>query len=146
MIFISFWADFKEGASWWDPRGPYFFIRDPTPENLAKAIFPYTATTTSMYYFVRWLDPVSMRGVGIREFSRNLFLHNMDTRLKALRSIAIGGARYAAATGVVAVPTAISAATTYAYEKKVNEPIRKSHPGSQGTWFGPYGSGFGSVV
>ncbi len=65
---IPYWEDFKEGASWWDPRGPYFFIRDPTPENLAKAIFPYAATTTSAYYFVRLVDPVSMRGVGVREF------------------------------------------------------------------------------
>lgn len=37
----------------------------------------------------------------------------------------------------------VSAAVSGAYEIKVNQPIRK---GTSGTFFGPYASGFGSVV
>lgn len=33
--------------------------------------------------------------------------------------------------------------TSVGYEQAVNEPIRK---GTSGTWFGPFASGFGSVV
>lgn len=44
-------------------------------------------------------------------------------------------------------PVAASAAGAYVYEKKVNEPMRASHGGSgSNTWFGPFASGFGTVV
>lgn len=45
-----------------------------------------------------------------------------------------------------ALPVAVAAGvvgTSIVYEQQVNEPIRK---GSSGTWYGPFASGFGSVV
>ena len=58
------------------------------------------------------------------------------------------------ATAIAAVP-AVATISAWQYEQRVNEPIRKSHPGSSGTWygsfargswFGPFASGFGTVV
>ncbi len=47
--------------------------------------------------------------------------------------------------GVLAAP-ALAAASAYYYERYVNSFVRSSPPGSQGQWFGPYASGFGTVV
>ncbi len=101
---------------------------------------PYVLTFGSGYLFTRLLDPTNPMTL------RNYSLHRWDMTMRTARAIGVGAARTAYVSAYVGVPVAIAAATTYAYEKKVNEPIRKSHPGSQGTWFGPYGSGFGSVV
>ncbi len=57
----------------------------------------------------------------------------------AVTGFKVGGAPLLAATA--------SAGASYVYEKEVNEPIRKSSGGSgSNTWFGPFASGFGSVV
>lgn len=60
------------------------------------------------------------------------------------------------AVAPVAIPVAISVGGAIGYEKYVNEPLREAHDGGQtqswlgdfmqGTWFGPYASGFGSAV
>ena len=49
-------------------------------------------------------------------------------------------------TAPIVVPTVIAVGGATLYEKHVNEPVRKSSGGSRGTWFGPFASGFGTVV
>ena len=75
-------------------------------------------------------------------------IHNRQQFAKSITrsipAVARAATSLPALAGAAVVGTA--AAMTYDYERYVNEPIRKSHPGSKGTWFGPFGSGFGSVV
>ena len=73
-----------------------------------------------------------------------------------LRTIGTVVVNTSPAVAVAAVPLALSAGYAYQYEKHVNEPLRDSHGGAhhkswiegftQGSWLGPYASGFGSVV
>lgn len=48
--------------------------------------------------------------------------------------------------GIIATPIVASIAGAIGYEKYVNEPLRKAHKGADIDWFGPFASGFGSVV
>lgn len=138
--FIFTWDQFEEALSFHDPRGPYYFVKDPTPVNLYKMMHPYVLTFGGGYMLTRMLDPTNpMTWTAYKA-------HKWDMTVRTARAIGVGAARTAYVSAYVGVPVAIAAGTTYAYEKKVNEPIRRSHPGSQGTWFGPFGSGFGTVV
>lgn len=49
-------------------------------------------------------------------------------------------------SGVLAVPVVIASVAAYQYETRVNEPIRELPAHSNSNWFGPFASGFGSVV
>jgi hypothetical protein len=62
--------------------------------------------------------------------------------------ITAGRGVVSAAPPLIIGGTAIAASTAGAvlYEKHVNERVRKSSRGTSGLWFGPYASGFGSVV
>lgn len=77
---------------------------------------------------------------------RNLIsFHQAMQGKKVLAGQAVKRLAMTAALNPIAAPvTATAAAITY--EKYVNEPIRESHGGASGTWFGPFASGFGSVV
>lgn len=67
---------------------------------------------------------------------------------KTMTGIAIEAAT-GMTTGQLAAAAAVPVGTVAAaivYEKYVNEPIRDSHGSTKGTWFGPFASGFGTVV
>ncbi len=81
-------------------------------------------------------------GVGEKIGFTEILMHSTDMRKKMMQKILIGAGR----TSIVTAPVAASVAGSIVYEKAVNEPIRRSHPGSSGTWFGPFASGFGPVV
>ena len=50
-------------------------------------------------------------------------------------------------TNPLVVAPVLATASTVAYEKYVNEKVRSAHGGAgRDVWFGPFGSGFGSVV
>lgn len=49
--------------------------------------------------------------------------------------------------GLIGVPFAVASTASYHYEKTANERVREAAPGhSTANWFGPYASGFGTVV
>lgn len=56
------------------------------------------------------------------------------------------GISYAPQAAIIAAPIVASTAGAIAYERMVNEPLRDAHHSTQGTWFGAFASGFGSVV
>ena len=63
------------------------------------------------------------------------------------RNLASIGVRVTPVVAVAAVPAVLSAGYAYQYEKHVNEKVRQAHSsGSSTPWWGPFASGFGSVV
>lgn len=101
------------------------------------------------------LDPTSDRAIDILKVQ--LAVHaGMNAFTYALSGQGyrtLTGIGFEAVTGIkpvqaaaVAAPVIAATVSAVTYEKYVNEPIRDSHGGSSGTWFGPYASGFGSVV
>lgn len=117
---------------------PRLIREGPDKVDLFSAVYHGTITLIGLKG-ISWItgEPISKVGY---------LLHQIDVKAKQARGLGGLALRAGTVAGVLAVPTAIAVTTTLAYEKNVNKPIRKSHPGSQGTWFGPYGSGFGSVV
>lgn len=81
-------------------------------------------------------------GVGEKIGFTEMLMHSTDMRKKMMQKMLITGVR----TSIVTAPVVASVAGSIAYEKAVNEPLRRASPGSSGTWFGPFASGFGSVV
>lgn len=80
----------------------------------------------------------------------NLFTYAMSRQgYKTMTGILIEAAT-GYSTGqlaAAAAPIAASVAGAVAYEKYVNQPLREAHGGAGGNvWFGPFASGFGSVV
>ncbi len=78
-----------------------------------------------------------------------------------LFTYALSGQGYKTMTGIVieaatgytigqlaaaAAPVLVATAGAIGYEKMVNEPIRKAHGNWVIDWFGPFASGFGTVV
>lgn len=50
-------------------------------------------------------------------------------------------------SGLIGVPAVIASTAAITYEKGVNEQVREAAPGHRtANWFGPYASGFGTVV
>lgn len=62
------------------------------------------------------------------------------------KAVARAAISYAPQAAVVAVPVALSLAGAIGYERTVNALVRRSTPGSEGQWYGPFASGFGTVV
>ena len=46
----------------------------------------------------------------------------------------------------ITIATGVAVAGAIGYEKAVNEPLRQAHGGIDLDWFGPFASGFGTVV
>ncbi len=82
--------------------------------------------------FLNWYSPKNA-----------ISFHHLHSGMSFLRQQAIGRVVMATAP-VLAVGASVAGAV--AYEKYVNEPLRKAHGGVSGTWFGPFASGFGTVV
>ena len=140
----QFYWSVGEGASLYSPSGMVDLVRDPSKKNLARAAFGpafFSAVGVGATYLFGAPGQTLAQRYTIQS------LASWHARGQFARAVLVGGARAAVVSTYAAVPIAIAGGTTYAYEKKVNEPIRKSHGGSQGTWFGPLGgSGFGTVV
>jgi len=123
--------------------GVYQMATDPSWENFAKMMYipGIISLGTAAVYFSP-LNPAANR-IGLRYAAMGV---NAEAR-KQMNRMAFNAARVAIRAAPYLAPVAAAAAGAYVYEKKVNEPIRKSHGGSsRGTWFGPFASGFGTVV
>ena len=136
------------GAGWWlDAFNPFSMPSE-------KEEFVKKGAAASIVYGAAWIVSGPLSGGGSQAFidfygkpGRPTMRQMGAMKIDTYRNVLKFAARTAHVTAYAAVPIAIAGGTTYAYEKKVNEPIRKSHGGSQGTWFGPLGgSGFGTVV
>lgn len=93
----------------------------------AKLEASVLATQYGMLRFLNWMSPKN--AISFKE------LHH---GLSFVRSQAITSAP-------VVVPV-VATAAAIGYEKAVNEPLRKAHGGWDIDWFGPFASGFGTVV
>lgn len=93
------------------------------------------AVLGTQYGILRFLNWYSPKNV--------IPFHQLHSGMGYVRQQALS--RVAMATAPVMVPGA-AVAGAVAYEKYVNEPIRKAHGGIDIDWFGPFASGFGSVV
>ena len=136
---------FDDVALLYSPTGVVDLVRDPSKKTLARAVF------APAFFSVLGVGATYLFGAPGQTIAQRYTIQSLASwhaRGQLARAVMFGGARTAVVSAYAAVPIAIAGGTTYAYEKKVNEPIRKSHGGgSQGTWFGPLGgSGFGTVV
>ena len=92
----------------------------------------------------RWGSPM-MKEVAQYMTFRGLI--NVKKSAETGRLVLAGGPKLVAYTAVAAVPVGIAAAVTLIYESEVNQPLREaSGPASRMVWFGPFASGFGTVV
>ena len=114
---------------------------DPSMENLLHAAYMPTIGLTGTY-LAGVIGGTS--DIALMHRWQMASIHNRQQMAKSLvRAIP---AVASAAISPPAVAFYAAAQGAYHYEKAVNEPIRESHPGSSGTWFGPFASGFGPVV
>ena len=98
----------------------------------AKLEAAVLGTQYTMLKFLNWYSPKNAMSF------HHLHSGMSYVRGQALRSLAM------ATAPVLAL--AASTAAAVGYERTVNEPLRKAHGGIRNTWFGPYASGFGTVV
>jgi hypothetical protein len=118
----------------------YQFGTDPTVENLAKAAYipMMLGATGAVFYGAGVVKPGMLHAMGsTMSWGRQGINRATYFMLKQ-------GGMAAVRSSPVVVPAAIAVAGAVTYEKRVNEPLRKSHHGV--SWFGPFASGFGSVV
>jgi hypothetical protein len=121
----------------------YQFGTDPTVENLAKAAYiPMVLGATGA---VMYGATVSAVKPGLLHAMGSTMSWGRQGVNRASMWMLRQGGMAAVRSSPVVVPAAIAAAGAYTYEKKVNEPLRKEHSGFT-SWFGPYASGFGTVV
>ncbi len=137
------WLDRYEGFSGgaqlqlelMQPFNLYDMAVDPSNETVTKAAYMPAIGYTSYWLITKMLGE-AMPSFWVRAASR---FHD-------IRMMAQAAAPYAGNVALITAPVAAATVGAIGYEKMVNEPLRRAHPGSQGTWFGPFASGFGSVV
>ena len=136
-------GDFERQMDLMDPFSFYYFIRDPSIKTAASAAY----MPTMGYLGMRWAALVV--GESLPPFWGRAGHHfNM---LKSQAKSLLGGTATVGRTVLAVSPfllaATVSTGASIAYEETVNEPIRESSGGSgANTWFGPFASGFGSVV
>ena len=86
----------------------------------------------TMLRFLNWYSPKNA-----------MSFHHLHSGMSYVRQQALGRVALASAP---AIALAGSVAAAVGYERTVNEPLRKAHGGQRNIWFGPFASGFGSVV
>ncbi len=124
--------------------GIYNMATDPSLENFAKMMYiPAIATgATAALYWSPFVGPAGR--IGFRHAAMGV---NVEVR-KQINKAAWNTVRYSVRAAPYLAPVAAAAAGAYVYEKEVNEPLRKkAHGGAASNiWFGPFASGFGTVV
>lgn len=136
---LRFWGDVFNPINYFD------LLIDPTPakakrqaRNAAIKSGIFTTAATAAW----WLSSPQWRPIVGAPDPFRMFALKADT----WRSIGQFAYRHSGNVALVSAPLVAATAGAIGYEKMVNEPIRKTHPGSRGTWFGPFASGFGPVV
>ena len=123
--------------------GVYQFGTDPTVENLAKAAYlpgMFGLTGLTLY-------KVLGETFGVRHaITSGMHWGRQGVNRTSMWMLRQGGMAAVRSSPVV-VPAAIAVAGAVTYEKRVNESLKKAHGGAgRNVWFGPFASGFGSVV
>ncbi len=118
-----------------NPFNAFELIKDPSMENLIKSAYIPSMAYLG-YYGASALVGEAAPGFWVRQ----------ALSYEATKSALQAGVRFVPTVAVASVPVAVSFVGAVWYEKYVNEYVRRSTPGSQGTWFGPFASGFGPVV
>lgn len=98
----------------------------------AKLEAAVLGTQYTMLRFLNWYSPKNA-----------MSFHHLHSGMSYVRQQALG--RVALATAP-AIALAGSVAAAVGYERTVNEPLRKASGGQRNIWFGPFASGFGTVV
>jgi len=124
----------------WELMNPFGILSMEPSDFIKKALYSSGIGLTST-----WLLGKAFGTGGLPLWTR-WSTHLASMRMQASKRLVMQAAPLVAPVLIGAAVTAAAGAGAYAYEKTVNEAIRESHPGSQGTWFGPFASGFGSVV
>lgn len=117
------------------PFNTFDVIRDPSTETIVKGLY-MPAIGYSGYRLATLAVGETMPSFWVRAAAR---YHDY-------KAVAQAASRTAPTMAVISAPVVTSVVGAVAYEKAVNEPIRKSHYGILGAWFGPFASGFGTVV
>lgn len=120
-IFIPIYGPFKE----WERL--VMSYDEPFEKRLGYAVVAGGASGAHFVFGLRHLAHIQAMGGG----SALNYLHARGLMTRATIVIPTVAVAYVAGTASVA------------YEQAVNKPIRK---GTSGIWFGPFASGFGSVV
>lgn len=143
---VGFWVDV------FNPWNYFDLMMDPSPSKAKKqarnAGIKSTLMATAATGAWALSSPAWRPIVGAPSPSR-MFALKADT----IRAIAQFGfqqskhvVRATPNVAIVAAPVVLATAAAISYEKNVNEFVRDSTGGSRGNWFGPFASGFGSVV
>jgi hypothetical protein len=98
----------------------------------AKLEASVLGTQYTMLRFLNWYSPKNA-----------MSFHHLHSGMSFVRQQALSRAALATAP---ALAVAGSVAAAVGYERTVNEPIREAHGGIRNLWFGPFASGFGTVV
>ena len=131
------------------PFNVFDMVKEPSLETLIKSAYMPTMAYLG-YYGAAKLVGEAAPGFWVR---RALSYEAMKGTVKV-------GARFVPGVALASVPVAISVTGAVAYEAGVNQPLRDAHFGAGaftwwrgnssssrvGLWFGPFASGFGSVV
>jgi hypothetical protein len=114
-------------------------VREPSYENLVMTAYNPTIAYGG-FKLASIVSGTAMPSFWTRQVTKG---YMTASNLRFLGGVAV---RSAPVVAVAAVPAVLAAGYAYQYEKLVNEPLRRSHGSTQGTWFGAFASGFGTVV
>lgn len=98
----------------------------------AKLEAAVIGTQYTMLKFLNWYSPKNA-----------MSFHHLHSGMSYVRQQAVSSVVRATAPALV---VAGSVAAAIGYERAVNEPLRKAHGNIDIDWYGPFASGFGSVV
>lgn len=131
----------EEALSWYDPFNVFYFVRSPSVEGAAK-----TALLPSLYLAsgIAVTHVLSPGGLAYSPVINTL--HRVDQLGKTVKYGArVGGLAARGLLSPVFGALALAVSGAWAYELYVNNPLRDAHSGDI-DWFGPFASGFGTVV
>ncbi len=118
-----------------NPFNAFELVKEPSMENLLKSAYMPSMAYLG-YYGAATLVGEAAPGFWVRQ----------ALSYEATKGALQATARVAPSVAIASVPIAVSVVGAMFYERTVNRAVRKSTPGSAGLWFGPFASGFGSVV
>ncbi len=128
---------FDEDRDWWEKaeHGAVAYGTFSLPLHFGAAI-------STGGYWANLPPGMFARSLAVRKFASEIYFAAARNSWRLVQTIA----PYFGNAALVSAPVVAATAGAIGYEKTVNQPLRDAHPGSSGTWFGPFASGFGSVV
>ena len=137
------WLDEYEGIEGgvqlqWELMQPfnlYDMVRDPSTETVVKGMY-MPAIGYTAYRLTTLAVGEAMPSFWVRAASR---FHDHKT-------LAQVGVRSVPTVALVSAPVISSVGGAVIYEKTVNRAVREAHGGWDIDWFGPFASGWGTVV